>query len=668
MPKIASILSHTNTFAPSVDSDTIRGGFLSVRATASGLAGEFDPDAPLQSSGNKQDLIKEKGTVVYVSDQSNYYILDDKSNSDIAPEASGSGWITLLSAIGGQASSSIVADAHSGISAASSSDNNGLTYIQDLTIDSNGHVTGIGTNTITKADLDIDHLITLSGVAAASDDLGTFTGSTLTDNITIKAALQELETAVEGATGTALSGLTDTDIATPAGGHILVYDGTDSFDNVAVSGDITIDSTGEAAIASGVIVNDDIAAGAAIATSKLASNTISGVALGGTLGALTAAANGGISVSSYTGTSAVNDLQLDIDGMTDIGAAIVDADLFIVDDGAGGANRKTEASRIKTYVIAGITNADAHDGITGATDVDESGLTFIQDITMDAYGHVTALGTSTVTQASLNIDDLITLTGVADGATNLGGFTGTVLSSSTLTIKAALQALGTQVDTNSNNTGSTDLSQNTAAGSLEVVSSTGNNVTLQNASASLAGIITAQAQTIAGNKTFNDDVTIAGNLTVTGAASYVNIQEENVYIKDALITLGITDADASSVADGTAAASDVGLEAYKQGHDGSVSPTLTYDISADYWTVHNKDHADSTQNKIAEKYTVTASAVGASFVVTHNLNTTDVIVQARNAADDEIVYVKYICNSTQQTTIYFGSGAQGLNIKIVIIG
>ena len=41
---------------------------------------------------------------------------------------------------------------------------------------------------------------------------------------------------------------------------------------------------------------------------------------------------------------------LDIDGGTDIGANIVDADLFIIDDGAGGTNRKTTASRIKTYI------------------------------------------------------------------------------------------------------------------------------------------------------------------------------------------------------------------------------------------------------------------------------------------------------------------------------
>ena len=46
-------------------------------------------------------------------------------------------------------------------------------------------------------------------------------------------------------------------------------------------------------------------------------------------------------------------VDLDIDGATDIGADLVDADLFIVDDGAGGTNRKVAASRIKTYIGGG---------------------------------------------------------------------------------------------------------------------------------------------------------------------------------------------------------------------------------------------------------------------------------------------------------------------------
>ena len=46
-------------------------------------------------------------------------------------------------------------------------------------------------------------------------------------------------------------------------------------------------------------------------------------------------------------------VDLDIDGATDIGEDLVDADLFIVDNGAGGTNRKVAASRIKTYIGGG---------------------------------------------------------------------------------------------------------------------------------------------------------------------------------------------------------------------------------------------------------------------------------------------------------------------------
>lgn len=52
-----------------------------------------------------------------------------------------------------------------------------------------------------QADLSVDDLITLSGVSGGAVNLGTFTGTTIADNQTIKAALQALETAVESASG-----------------------------------------------------------------------------------------------------------------------------------------------------------------------------------------------------------------------------------------------------------------------------------------------------------------------------------------------------------------------------------------------------------------------------------------------------------------------------------
>ena len=46
---------------------------------------------------------------------------------------------------------------------------------------------------------------------------------------------------------------------------------------------------------------------------------------------------------------------LDIDGATDIGGALADADLIIVDDGAGGTERKSAMSRVSTYVESKIS-------------------------------------------------------------------------------------------------------------------------------------------------------------------------------------------------------------------------------------------------------------------------------------------------------------------------
>ena len=76
--------------------------------------------------------------------------------------------------------------------------------------------------------------------------------------------------------------------------------------------------------------------------------------------------------------------NLDIDGGTDIGANIADSDLLIVDDGAGGTNRKTAASRLKTYVGAGagafdIANLDIDGGTDIGADIVDADLFIIDD-------------------------------------------------------------------------------------------------------------------------------------------------------------------------------------------------------------------------------------------------------------------------------------------------
>ena len=71
--------------------------------------------------------------------------------------------------------------------------------------------------------------------------------------------------------------------------------------------------------------------------------------------AIAIAANGVVTFSQAPvfPDGSINIADIDLDGGTDIGAAIVDADLFLIDDGAGGPMRKTTASRLKTYAGGG---------------------------------------------------------------------------------------------------------------------------------------------------------------------------------------------------------------------------------------------------------------------------------------------------------------------------
>jgi hypothetical protein len=59
-------------------------------------------------------------------------------------------------------------------------------------------------------------------------------------------------------------------------------------------------------------------------------------------------ASGNLIGTGDTGTLPL--AAIDIDGGTDIGAALATTDLMIVDDGAGGTNRKVALSRMVTLM------------------------------------------------------------------------------------------------------------------------------------------------------------------------------------------------------------------------------------------------------------------------------------------------------------------------------
>ena len=153
-----------------------------------------------------------------------------------------------------------------------------------------------------------------------------------------------------------------------AGDSDIIFKGTDSSSDITA---LTLDMSdaGTAVFNHDIKIADDGQIGSASAADAMIISSGGIVTFkddilikdGGTIGSasdadsITIASNGVVTFSQAPvfpdGSIAVADL--DIDGATDIGADLVDADLFIVDDGAGGTNRKVAASRIKTYIGGG---------------------------------------------------------------------------------------------------------------------------------------------------------------------------------------------------------------------------------------------------------------------------------------------------------------------------
>ena len=94
----------------------------------------------------------------------------------------------------------------------------------------------------------------------------------------------------------ALSELTDTTIANLSTGHMLLYDGSDSWDNKAMSGDATINSSGVLTIATdaiqGTMLNDDVAGHGVEISSNVLRVKLDGTSLGRSSSGMTIAAAG----------------------------------------------------------------------------------------------------------------------------------------------------------------------------------------------------------------------------------------------------------------------------------------------------------------------------------------------------------------------------------------
>ena len=261
-----------------------------------------------------------------------------------------------------------------------------------------------------KAALDVDHLITLSGVSAAADDLGTFTGGTISDSGTVKAALQELETKVEAV---------QTDV-----------DGNESDADTAIALRATINSptfTGTpAAPTASAGTNTTQLATTAFVTTAVANTIESAPGALDTLNELAAALNDDANFST-TVTNLINANETHIDNAVTLTGVAKD-----------GTN-------LGTFTGSTITDNQT---VKAALQLLE---TKVEAVQTDVDGNESDADTA-VAANETHIDNLATLSGVAKDETSLATFTGNTISDSR-TVKQALQELETsleEVDANAN--------------------------------------------------------------------------------------------------------------------------------------------------------------------------------------------------------------------------
>jgi hypothetical protein len=214
-------------------------------------------------------------------------------------------------------------------------------FVGDITGDVTGNASGTAATVTTAAQTNITSLGTLTALTvddvAINGKVVTMTGSTS-------------DTAVLTAGTNGTLSIVTTDAAAAAANMTLTADGTFEADGTTV----TLDSAGDVVLDAGgadVFLKDD---GTLFGTlTQSGGELVIKSSSSGTTALTFSGANATFAGTLATAAGGFNIAGLDIDGATDIGADIVDADLFIVDDGAGGTNRKVAASRVKTYIGGG---------------------------------------------------------------------------------------------------------------------------------------------------------------------------------------------------------------------------------------------------------------------------------------------------------------------------
>lgn len=156
-----------------------------------------------------------------------------------------------------------------------------------------------------------------------------------------------------------------------------------------------------------------------------------------------------------------------------------------------------------------------------------------------------------------------------------------------------------------------------------------------------------------GTTTINNNLTVTGDLLVSGSVTTLNTA--TVFVEDNIFILNSGVTGAPSL--------DSGIE-IERGTSTNVS--LLWNETSDTWVVTN----DGTNyGDITRKYVATiSSSASLSYPITHNLNTRDVIVNVfTNSSNYDTVEVDVYRNTVNQVTIGFAA-SPAVNYRVVITG